>query len=200
MYTQGRCPGSQAPYFNNTDFYATVPNINISDCDFTIACWIRVPPKGRGFAFANSVIFWSVSATGNPLFLSLLKYIQHDGISFVLKQMFRPLNYTNVITTRPKIPYDEWTHIAATCHGKKTQMYVNGVYQSSRRQNISYPITDDFSTDMSSEKLKSYFIGKDPRREFFRSGKFYGSVTDLHVIGVALSSAEISDLYRGEIG
>ena len=112
--------------------------------------------------------------------------------------MFRPLNYTNVITTTQKIPYDEWTHIAATCQGNRIGMYVNGDYQRSNRRNISFPITEFFS--MSSEKLKSYFIGKDPREEFFSSRKFYGSVMDLRVIGVALPSAEISDLYHGKIG
>jgi len=78
-------------------------------------------------------------------------------------------------------------------------MYVNGDQQRSYGKNIPFPITDDFSTDMSSEELKSYYIGKDPRKEFFSSRKFYGSVMDLHVIGVTLSSAEISDLYCGKI-
>lgn len=200
MYTQGRCPDSKAPYFNNTDSYATAPNINISDCDFTIACWIRVPPSGRGVTLINSIIFWSVSATGNTLSLSLSKYVQHGGISFVLTQMFRPLNYTNVVVTTREITFDEWTHIAATCQGNRIRLYVNGDLQESHRKNISYPITDDFSTDLSSDKFKSYYIGKDPRKEFLSSRKFYGSVMDLHVIGVPLSSAEISDLFHGKIG
>jgi len=200
VYTQGRCPGSKAPYFNNTDSYATAPNINISDCDFTIACWIRVQPSGRGVTFINSIIFWSVSATGNTLSLSLSKYVQHGGISFVLTQMFRSLNYTNVVRATRKITFDTWTHIAATCQGNRIRLYMNGDLQRSHRQNISYPITHDFSTDMSSDKFKTYYIGKDPRREFLRSRKFYGSVMDLHVIGVPLSSAEIFDLFHGKNG
>lgn len=187
------------PYFNTTDSYATVPNMNISDCDFTIACWIRVRPSGRGVAFVTSIIFWSISVRGNPLSLTLSKYVEHGGISFVLKQMFRPLNYTSAISTTRKIPFDEWTHIAATCQENRIRMYVNGDQQRSYVRNIPFPITDDFSTDMSSEELKSYYIGKDPRKEFFSSRKFYGSVMDLHVIGVTLSSAEISYLYCGKI-
>ena len=144
-------------------------------------------------------MFWSVSASGNPLSLTLLKNGQSGGISFRLKQMLRPLNYTKVITTTGKtVPYGYWTHIAATCQGNKIRMYLNGEYQSSNSRNISFPITEDF--DMSAEKLKSYYIGEDPRREFVRSRKFYGSVIDLHVIAAALSSAEISDLYHGKIG
>ena len=77
-------------------------------------------------------------------------------------------------------------------------MYVNGDYQKSNRRNTSFSITEDFS--MSSEKLKSYYIGIDSRKEFSSSRKFHGSVMDLHVIGVALPSAEISDLYHGKIG
>ena len=77
-------------------------------------------------------------------------------------------------------------------------MYVNGVHQSSYRKDILFPITDDYSTDLSSEELKSYYIGKDPRKEFVSTRKFYGSVMDLHIIGVALSSAEIFDLYHGK--
>lgn len=191
-FTQGRCPGSKAPYFNTSDTYATVPNKNIPDCDFTVACWIRVLPIGRGAAFA--AVFWSVSASGNLLYFTLSKY--HGGVSFGLKQMLRPLNYTNVITTTRKIPYGKWTHITATCRGNRIGMYVNGDYQRLNSKNISFSITEDFSTDMSSEELKSYYIGKDPRKEFSSSRKFHGSVMDLHVIGVALSSVEISDLYR----
>ena len=198
-FTQGRCPRSEAPNFNTTDSYATVPNINISDCDFTVACWIRVLPIGRDVAFEGYTVFWSVSASGNPLSLTLLKNGQSGGIFFRLKQMLRPLNYTKVIiATQKTVPYGKWTHIAATCQGNDIRMYVNGEYQSSNSRNISFPMTEDF--DMSSEKLKSYYIGKDPRREFVRSRKFNGSVKDLHVIGVALSSAEISDLYHGKIG
>jgi len=78
-------------------------------------------------------------------------------------------------------------------------MYVNGVHQRLYRKIIPFPITDDFSTNLSSEELKSCYIGKDPRKEFFSSRKFYGSVMDLHVIEVALSSAEIFDLYHGKI-
>jgi len=113
--------------------------------------------------------------------------------------MFRPLNYTNDIITTRKIPFDEWTHIAATCQRNRIQLYVNGVHQETFREKIPFPITDDFSTDLSSEELKSYYIGKDPRKEFAHSRKFYGSVMDLHVIGVALSPPEISDLYHGKI-
>lgn len=194
-FTRGRCPGSKAPYFNTLDTYATVPNINIPDCDFTVACWIRVLPIGRGAAFA--AVFWSVSASGNLLYFTLSKY--HGGVSFGLKQMLRPLNYTNVITTTRKIPYGNWTHITATCRGNRIGMYVNGDHQRSNSENIPFSITEDFSTDMSSEELKSYYIGKDPRKEFSSSRKFHGSVMDLHVIGVALSSVEVSYLYRGKI-
>lgn len=114
--------------------------------------------------------------------------------------MFRPLNYTSVVLTTRKITFDDWTHIAATCQGNRIRLYVNGDIQRLHRQNISFPITDDFSTDMSSDKFKLYYIGKDPRKEFLSSRKFYGSVMDLHVIGLALSSAEISDLFHGKIG
>ena len=142
-------------------------------------------------------MFWSVSSSENPLYLIALS--KNGVISFVLKQMLRPLNYTNVITATRNISFGVWTHIAATCQGNRIKMYVNGDHQISTRTNIPFPVTEELPTDMSSEKLNSYYIGIDPRKEFKRATKFYGSVIDLHVIGVALSSADISDLFHGKI-
>ena len=40
-YTKGWCPGSKAANFSQNGSYATVPNINITTCDFTIAFWVK---------------------------------------------------------------------------------------------------------------------------------------------------------------
>ncbi len=196
-FHQGHCPGSRAPNFSKLDSYATVPNINIEDCDFTIACWIRVVSR-RGIKIRNSIIFSSIGASGNPLSLSLTKYTIRGDISLIVSQMFLSLNYTKVTVALRKRTFKEWTHIAVICQGNDIIMFINGNKERSRKENISFPLTDDFSTDISPDFYKSYYIGKDPRKEFFRSGKFYGSIMDLHVIGVALSEGEISDLFNGE--
>ena len=175
------------------DSYATVPNINITDCDFTIACWIKVV-KHRGFRIRNSMIFSSIGASGNTLSLSLL-----GGIRLVLSQMFLSLNYTTAVVSTRKMPFEEWTHIAVSCHRNDIKMFFNGRQERTYRKNISYALNDDFSSNTAPDFYKSYYIAKDPRKEFFSSGKFYGSVMDLHVIGVALTDAEISDLSEGEI-
>ena len=78
-------------------------------------------------------------------------------------------------------------------------MFINGRQERTYKKNMSYALTDDFSSNASPDFYKSYYIAKDPRKEIFSSGKFYGSVMDLHVIGVSLTDAEISDLYEGEI-
>ena len=40
-YTKGWCPGSKAANFSQNGSHATVPNINITTCDFTIAFWVK---------------------------------------------------------------------------------------------------------------------------------------------------------------
>ena len=113
--------------------------------------------------------------------------------------MFLSLNYKIVIVATRKMLFEKWTHISVSCQGNDIRMFINGTKERTHKKNTTYPLTDDFSSDISPDFHKSYYIAKDPRKEFFRSGKFYGSVMDLHVIGVALSDAEISDLYKGTI-
>ncbi|KAL9974214.1 hypothetical protein ACROYT_G011228 [Oculina patagonica] len=50
-FTEGRCPGSKAMNFSKVGSYATVPNVNITDCDFTIAFWIRFRKKENHIAW-----------------------------------------------------------------------------------------------------------------------------------------------------
>lgn len=195
-FIQGHCSGSRAPNFNKLNSYATVPNINIADCDFTIACWIRLRTSIK---IRNSIIFASVGASGNPLTLSLTKYAFLGDISLVLSQMFVSPNYTKITFTTRRKMFREWAHVAVICQGNNIRMFVNGGNEITHKKNISFPLTDDFSTDISPDFHKSYYIGKDPRKEFSKSDKFYGSIMDLHVIGVALSEGEISDLFNGEI-
>ena len=197
-FKEGWCPGSRATNFVNVDSYATVPNMNITDCDFTIACWMKVPSR-RDTRVRNPILFSSISASGNPLILSLKKFLILGDVSLVLSQIFLPLNYTKSVIGSRGISFNEWTHVAVKCHGNSIKMFVNGIKEKTHWKNISYPVTDGYSANITHDLYKSCFIGKDPRKEFYSSGKFYGSVMDLHVIGVALSEDEISDLFNGEI-
>ena len=54
--TAGRCPGSKAlVFYRFSASRVTVPNVNIGDCDYTIACWIRLFPPDQVVVISGSL-------------------------------------------------------------------------------------------------------------------------------------------------
>ena len=152
----------------------------------------------------NTVVFTAISTDGNPLFLSLSK--QTAGkIHFICGQMLgsNDDSFIRLIISTGQIHFDQWTHLAATCQEKKISLFIDGVEQIAlikrNTSNLFFNYLSSMAEQSSLNKL--YYIGGLPSNGglSIRSVKFFGSVMDLHVIGVAFAPDEIYDLYKGEI-
>ncbi|XP_022786928.1 uncharacterized protein LOC111327089 [Stylophora pistillata] len=197
-FTKGRCPHIKAADFFAKTSYATVPTTHITPCDFTIAFWMKIPSHHFN-TFRNTVVFTAISTDGHPLFLSLSKQ-KGEGIHFLWGRMFGLL--TKLVVSIGQIRFDQWTHLAATCQETKViRLYVDGVHQTaSVKRNTSHQIFN-YHSDMAEPSNFSnsyYYIGGWPFKDRFsiRSVEFFGSLMNLHVIGVALTPDEIYDLYK----
>lgn len=202
-FAKGRCPRTKAADFFAEQSYATVPTTNIADCDFTIAFWMKIPGHHDDI-LRNTAVFTAISTDSNPLFLSLSK--QTAGkIHFICGQMLGSNgdSFTRLIISTGQIHFDQWTHLAATCQEKKISLYIDGEEQidliERNTSNLFFNYLSSMAEQSSLNKL--YYIGGLPSKGglSIRGVKFFGSVMDLHVIGVAFTPDEIYDLYKGEI-
>lgn len=193
-FIQGRCPGSKAAHFSQQGSFATVPNKNISDCDFTLGCWIRRTINPAHDQYVITV--WSMS--GKPLILGV-KYLH--GNSFYLVYFLRQSSeYEWMMRSyliNNGVNLDEWTHIAVTCSGAngKITMFVNG---TERNSYTSYQMPGyNFSN---TPPGSPYHIGNNPFNAAQLRYQFYGSVMNLYLTGVALSTDEVFKAFmKGEI-
>lgn len=91
-----------------------------------------------------------------------------------------------------------WNHIAVTCENENTvKVFINGEYRISA---TSLGHLNDTSQGIINVITR-------PPKKMYRIGHFlvdgpsdnqlFGSVMDLHILGFALSSDKISDLYKG---
>lgn len=167
-FTEGRCPGSKAMVFDNTGASVTVPNVNIGDCDYTIAFWIR--------SYRYAEIFGS-SRSGKRLAL----YIYGTYAYFHLEEILIDTRYTRYVFGPLYVYMYDWTHIALTCapyNGVK--MFFNG------------ELANVYA------RTSASFRGKTLPKETFVIGTFYRQfITDLLILGFALPRDEIYDLFRG---
>ena len=84
-FTDGRCPGSKAIVFDNYKQRrdVTVQNVNIEDCDFTIAFWIR----SAQWLLGSYVRIWGSSRFGKRLFLHVSSHaecVYYHGFSNIV--------------------------------------------------------------------------------------------------------------------
>ena len=86
-----------------------------------------------------------------------------------------------------------WNHIAVTCSQFQIKVFVNGteIPMKEQRNEYLFLLADHRETENT--------IGNNPYlfKLPFVNGTFDGAVMDLHVIGIALSATEISDLSKG---
>ena len=175
-FTEGWCPGSKAAYFSHNSSYATVPNVNITNCDFTIAFWMKsTSVDGPIIAFrTNSGKIFYIAMKESIVFLSVYNTL--------VKGSF---NISN------------WNHIVVTCEQFKIKVFVNGIGRVlQERWNEYFFVSSDHGQP-------NCIIGNNPH--FFKTGligelktqSFIGSVMDLYVVGRALSVGEIADIFKG---
>ena len=170
-FTEGWCPGSKAVYFSQNNSYATVPNININNCDFTIAFWRK-----------------STGVDG-----PIIAIRRNSGKIFYIA-MKESIFFLSIFNTQAKVNFNagDWNHVAITCEQFKIKVFVNGTERvlQERWNKYLFPSSD--------HGKPSCIIGNKP--PFFKTGltqSFVGSVMDLYVDGRALSVDEIADIFKG---
>ncbi|XP_068751010.1 uncharacterized protein [Montipora capricornis] len=174
LFAEGRCPGSKAAFFNQTNSFASTPIINLNDRSFTIACWIKQTawvPNRLAAIYSDWYHPWQ-------FFLSVL----NQKIIFQRHQNGGEVWWSLEST---KVSLDTWTHVAVTWDHVRHAVfiYANGQEVGKR----SY--TPGASFFQPTGKL--YQIGKDGHTD---DHQFHGSVMDLYVFGTALKLDQINKL------
>ena len=159
-------------HFRQLGSYATVPNLNITNCDFTIAFWM----KSTG-SEGPIIAIWSIS--GNLFHLAIKS-------SIIFLSVYNTLD-------EARFKNNDWNHIAVTCEQFKIKVFVNGVQRALKERWNEYFF-------ISSYVNKPYYIvGNYPG--LFKmpliAQPFVGSVMDLYVVGMALSADQIIALFEG---
>ena len=176
-FTEGWCPGSKASYFSHNSSYATVPNVNITNCDYTVAFWM----KSTGVD-GPIIALWTVS---RKLFYVAIRN------SIVFLSVYNTL-------AKEDFNVNDWNHIVITCEQFKIKIFVNGTERVLRER------WNEYFFVLSYHGHPNCIIGNNPH--FFKTGligeitiqSFIGSVMDLYVVGRALSVGEIADIFKGD--
>ena len=179
--TEGRCPRSKAMVFaDNGMTSVTVPNVNIGDCDYTIAFWTRLlDPSARayvsGLSRSRKIIYLDADAVFKSVYYCHEVSVGHVTCLHGLKVLRGVVNH--------------WNHFAVTCEqDNRVKLFVNGhIVNMPIRENATsqWLISDNGISPLSNEM---FVIG----------GRSYRTVMDLHILGFALPPVEIFDLYRGQ--
>ena len=178
LFAEGRCPGSKAVFFNQTNSFASTPKINLNDRSFTIACWIKQTTwvqNELAAIFGDWYDPWQFL-----LSIENQKIIFHrpqDG-----KDKWFSLGSTNFTS-------DTWTHVAVTW-----DHVIGAVYIYADGKEIGYR-PYDVGVTFHQPTGRLYQIGDDGHTQ---NHQFHGSVMDLYVFGTALSLDQINKL-RGEL-
>ena len=180
-FIKGRCPGSEAMVFSDPDAdnemtRVKVPNVNIGDCDYTIAFWIRLlHPRA-----VSTISGQSRSGKLLALDISGMFVAACSAVSTAT------LIHTTCVYVSLSVVANNWTHIAVTCEqDNRVKIFSDGEIA-----NITY--WQNFS-----DQDVLPFIGTLPPKEVFVH--YYDStvIMDLHILGFALPPDEIYDLYKG---
>ena len=170
--TAGRCPGSKAlVFYRYGGSRVTVPNVNIGDCDYTIAFWIRLVNQ----AYWQAVI-WGSPRSGKFLFLTI-----HTMHSSFCHQASITIGMT-CMQTSSDVNMNNWTHVVVTCEqDNRVKVFFNG----------------EIGNNITTASHPSPPNPTPPKETFFIDYFARPVIMDLHILGFALRRDEIYDLYRG---
>ena len=195
--------------FKIAESFATVSNVNISFCNFTIAFWIRLDFIGW---FKIDLIRGS-STRGKIIFISYYKISKVAGNFFVFTIELE-VSRSIMSIWSVNIPYDKgknWNHFAVTSQQcDKVKTYLNGKL-CPLRTGIPPRFPDYRCTEFRSHKTpvsrpsisrppkKTFIFGSQSRRRFY--SRTLGSIAimqELHILGFALPPSEIYNLHKGQ--
>ena len=157
-------------HFTHLGSYATVPNLNITSCDFTIAFWVKSTGSEGPIVALRSI-------SGKLFYLAIKSSIVFLSIYNTLEEAHFSKN--------------DWNHIAVTCQHFKVKVFVNGTEKEQWNEN--FLLSDRFQHYYIIGNNLDLF--KIP----LITQPFVGSVMDLYVVGMALSVDQISDLFKGNM-
>ena len=174
---KGRCPGSKAMVFAGNGMKSVqVPNVNIGDCDYTIAFWIRLIHSSA-----------RAEGTGSP---RSGERRQLPSYGMFVSYCRKVSKATEVYITSLKVPgvvVNNWTHIAVTCEQDNgVKIFVNGEIANIKQGlNVRYRY---LNLTLGTQLPKEMPVDRHP---------YSAVIMDLHILGFALPPGEIYDLYRG---
>ena len=179
LFAEGRCPGSKAAFFNQTNSFARTPKINLNDQSFTITCWIKQTAWVRDELAA-------IYGDWNYPWQFLLS-IENQRIMFHRHQDGDEKWFS---LQSSSITSDTWTHVAVTW-----DHVIGTVYIFADGKQIGYRSYDP-EVRFYGPTGKLCEIGNDGH--FVENHQFDGSIMDLYVFGAALTLDQINKL-RGEL-
>ena len=167
-------------FADNGTTSVTVPNVNIGDCDYTIAFWTRLLDPSAlayvsGLSRSGKILYLDADAKFKVVF-----YCHEVSVTHVTC-----LQSSKVLGG----VVDHWNHYAVTCEQDNgVKLFVNGQIMKM-----------DFKFNLTYQQLISFW-GIPPllKEMFVIGGRSYRTVMDLHILGFALPPVEIFDLYRGQ--
>ena len=204
-FVKGRCPRTMAVNFSCPDSFVLVPDINITDGNFTIAFWIRSLPINSGFVVGEIPIIGGRFVGGN-MFLLSLEVINKVVIFYSLNTTYssEPLPRSAAMPSSTNL--NKWNHLAVTCdRDSTTWMFLNGELMQApsivfKRTQVSIIATMKYA--------QKYYIGEVPFQVNAETGhtdatvailaEYIISMENLHIIRYALSPKEVFDLCRGQ--
>ena len=164
-------------FAHNGSTRVPVPNVNIGNCDYTIAFWIKLLHLS-----AFSRIFGS-SRSGKVVVVEIGKL----ALSCHEVAEATQIHMTCVFGSSGAVK-NIWTHIAVTCEqDNRVKIFSNGEIAN---------ITQ--AANMSFQELVSILKTLPPEETFVIEISHSEVIMDLHILGFALPPDEIYDLYRGQ--
>jgi hypothetical protein len=158
---------------SGANFNGSTSRINFTAIPLTVSwtmsawCYFASSPPPSG---ASQVIFSKYATVGGPL-------LARDGTSSKITFHSGTGHFTN-----GTVPYDTWTHVAATYDGTTVRFYLNGALDPT-----SYALSAAWAVDC---------IGSDS----FTGDFMYGQLDELGIWARTLSASEISALYNAGAG
>ena len=168
------CPEREAAHFIKSYSKATLPYMNITSCDFTIAFWVASYTSE-----GPKIAVWSI--TGKLTYIAIrTSTIEVQSLSNMYTWKKENWNVSH------------WNHIALTCENLKIRMFVNGkeTELKQRWKQGFFQSSDTYQP--------SYIIGNNKNLSI-KAQPSPGSVMDFYIIQGTLSVNQISDLIKGKI-
>ena len=190
--------------FSCLDSFVLVPDINITDCNFTIAFWIRPLSINSGFVVGEIPIIGGRFVGGN-IFLFSLEVI-NKIVNFYSLNTTYSSGSLRMAATPSSTSLNKWNHLAVTCdRDSTTWMFLNG--ELIQVTSFTFKRTQ-VSIIPTMKHTQKYYIGEAPFQVTPQTGhteatvailpEYIISMENLLIIGYALSPKEVFDLSRGQ--